>query len=79
MRFEPLRPGVAWSSHRRGSCSGRCLWVVALVGGRWLFDESLAVELGLLVTLASFRVSLRRGSARGTRRADRRSGGCGGR
>ena len=57
MRFEPLRP----ASRGRliaGLLLGPVLWLLALVGAAWLFDYSSAIALGLLVTLASFLVSL---------------------
>jgi hypothetical protein len=57
VRFEPLRP----ASRGRlvaGFVLGPVLWLVVLVAAAWLFDYSWAIGLGLLVTLASFVVSL---------------------
>lgn len=57
VRFEPLRP----ASRGRlvaGFVLGPVLWVVALIVAAWLFDYSWAIGVGLLVTVASFLVSL---------------------
>ena len=57
VRFEPLRP----ASRGRliaGFVLGPVLWLVALIVAAWLFDYSWAIGLGLLVTVASFLVSL---------------------
>ena len=57
VRFEPLRP----ASRGRliaGFVLGPFLWLLMLVGAAWVFDHSLAIGLGLLVTAASFFVSL---------------------
>ena len=57
VRFEPLRP----ASRGRliaGFVLGPALWLVALVAAAWSFDYRLATGLGLLVTAASFFVSL---------------------
>jgi hypothetical protein len=56
-RFEPLSP----ASRGRliaGFVLGPVLWLLALAAGAWLFDYSSAIALGLLVTVASFLVSL---------------------
>ena len=56
-RFEPLRP----ASRGRliaGLVLGPVLWVIALIVAAALFDYSSKIALGLLVTLASFVVSL---------------------
>ena len=57
VRFEPLRP----ASRGRliaGFVLGPVLWLLALIVAAWLFDYSWAIALGLLVTVASFLVSL---------------------
>ena len=57
IHFEPLRP----ASRGRliaGFVLGPVLWLMALIVAAWLFDYSLAIALGLLVTLSSFLVSL---------------------
>ena len=57
VRFEPLRP----ASRGRliaGFVLGPVLWLVALIVAAWLFDYSWAIGVGLLVTVASFLVSL---------------------
>jgi peptidoglycan/LPS O-acetylase OafA/YrhL len=57
VRFEPLRPG----SRGRLIAAfvlGPVLWLVALIVAAWLFDYSSSIGLGLLVTAASFVVSL---------------------
>jgi membrane protein implicated in regulation of membrane protease activity len=55
--FEPLRPA---SSGRllAAILLGPVLWLVALVVAAWLVARTWAIELGLVVTLASFLVSL---------------------
>ena len=57
VRFEPLRPAV------RGRLiaafiSGRSSWLVALIVVAWVLEYTSAIALGLLVTVASFLVSL---------------------
>ena len=57
VRFEPLRP----ASRGRliaGFVVGPVLWLLALIAGAWLFNYSWAIALGLLVSVASFLVSL---------------------
>ena len=57
IRFEPLRP----ASRGRliaGFVLGPVLWLVALIVAATLFEYSWAITLGLLVTVASFLVSL---------------------
>lgn len=57
VRFEPLHP----ASRGRlitGFVLGPVLWLLALVVAAWLFDHGWATGLGLLVTVASFLVSL---------------------
>ena len=57
VQFEPIRP----ASRGRVIAAivlGPILWLVALIAAAWLFDYSLAIALGLLVTAASFLVSL---------------------
>lgn len=57
VRFEPRRP----ASRGRliaGFVLGPVLWLVALIVAAWLFDYSWAIGVGLLVTVASFLVSL---------------------
>ena len=57
VRFEPLRP----ASRGRliaGFVLGPVLWLLALVAVAWAFDYSLAIALGLLVTVVAFFVSL---------------------
>ena len=57
VRFEPLRP----ASRGRlvaGFLLGPVLWLLALVAAGWVFDYTAATGLGLLVTAASFCVSL---------------------
>ena len=57
VRFEPLRP-ASRGQLAAGFVLGPILWLVALIVAAWLFDYSWAIALGLLVTLASFIVSL---------------------
>ena len=57
VRFEPLRP-ISRGRLIAALVIGPLLWVVALVVGAWLFDYAWAIGLGLLVTLASFLISL---------------------
>jgi membrane protein implicated in regulation of membrane protease activity len=57
VRFEPLRP----ASRRRMIVAlvlGPVMWLVALIVAAALFEYSSSIALGLLVTLASFVVSL---------------------
>jgi hypothetical protein len=57
VRFEPLRP----ASRGRLIAAlilGPILWFVALAVAAWLLAYSWAIELGLLVTVASFLLSL---------------------
>jgi divalent metal cation (Fe/Co/Zn/Cd) transporter len=57
VRFEPRRP----ASRVRliaGFIFGPLLWLVALAVAAWLFINSSLIVIGLLVTLASFVVSL---------------------
>ena len=57
MRFEPLRP----ASRRRMIVAvvlGPVLWLIALIVAAALFEYSSSIALGLVVTLASFVVSL---------------------
>jgi membrane protein implicated in regulation of membrane protease activity len=57
VRFEPLRP----ASRGRlivGLVLGPVLWLVALIVAALIFDYSSAIALGLLVTVASFFISL---------------------
>jgi membrane protein implicated in regulation of membrane protease activity len=57
VHFEPLRP--ASRGHLvAGIVLGPLLWLVALMVGAWLFEYSWAIAVGLLVTLASFVISL---------------------
>ena len=57
VRFEPLRP-MSRGRLIVALVIGPVLWLVALVVAAWLFDYSSAIALGLLVTVASFLVSL---------------------
>ena len=57
VRFEPLRP-ASRGRLLAGFVLGPVLWLVALTVASWLFDYSWAIGLGLLVTVASFLVSL---------------------
>jgi ABC-type Na+ efflux pump permease subunit len=55
--FEPLRP----ASRGRlvlGLILGPVLWVVALILVAWIFHFGWAIQIGLLVTLATFVLSL---------------------
>ncbi len=57
VRFEPLRPAD------RGRLVaaillGPFLWLVALAVAAWLFAYTWAIQLGLLVTIASFLLAL---------------------
>lgn len=57
VRFVPLRP----ASRGRliaGFVLGPILWLVALIGAAALFEQSGAIVLGLLVTVAAFVLSL---------------------
>lgn len=57
VQFEPLRP----ASSRRLIAAivlGPLLWVIALIVAAWLFAYSWAIQLALLVTLASFLLAL---------------------
>ena len=57
VRFVPLRP----ASRGRliaGFVLGPILWLVALIGAAALFEQSGAIVLGLLVTVAAFVISL---------------------
>ena len=57
VRFVPLRP----ASRGRlvaGFVLGPILWLAALIVAAALFEESAAIALGLLVTVAAFVVSL---------------------
>jgi hypothetical protein len=57
VRFEPLRP-VSRGRLIAAFVLGPILWLVALVVAALLFDYSSSIALGLLVTAASFVVSL---------------------
>jgi hypothetical protein len=53
---EPFRPLHPASRPKRIATLvfGPMLWVVALVVGSWLFDRTNAIQIGLLITAASF-------------------------
>jgi hypothetical protein len=51
--FRPLRP-ASRPKLIAAFVLGPILWVVALVVASWLLDRTNAIELGLLVTAASF-------------------------
>ncbi len=55
--FEPLR-AASLSAVIAGIVLGPILWLVALVIASWIFEYSWAIGVGLLVTVASFVVSL---------------------
>ena len=57
VQFEPIRP-ASRGQVIAAIVLGPILWLVALIAAAWLFDYSLAIALGLLVTVASFLVSL---------------------
>jgi hypothetical protein len=57
VRFEPLRPASRWRLVA-AFVLGPILWLVALVVAAWLINESWAIEVGLLVTIAAFLVAL---------------------
>jgi peptidoglycan/LPS O-acetylase OafA/YrhL len=57
VRFEPLRP----ASRRvriAAVIAGPLLWLAALIVAAWVLKYTAAIELGLLITVASFLVSL---------------------
>ncbi|MGH3024526.1 MAG: hypothetical protein ACRDNI_12785 [Gaiellaceae bacterium] len=56
-RFEPLRPASGWRLIA-AFILGPLLWLVALAVAAWLIAESRAIEVGLLLTVASFLLSL---------------------
>jgi ABC-type transport system involved in multi-copper enzyme maturation permease subunit len=73
VRFEPLRP----ASRGRlvaGLILGPIMWLVALAVAAWLFAYGWAIQLGLVITIASFVLAfvflavLRRGRVREERR-----------
>jgi hypothetical protein len=51
--FRPLRP-ASGPKLIAAIVLGPILWVVALMVASWLLDRTNAIELGLLVTAASF-------------------------
>jgi hypothetical protein len=55
--FRPLRPA---SKGRLFAAAiiGSLMWVVAMVVGALLLDRSAAIQIGVIVTFASFLVSL---------------------
>jgi hypothetical protein len=57
VRFEPLQP----ASRGRLVAAfllGPIVWLIALIVAAWVLEYTSAIELGLLVALASFVVSL---------------------
>jgi hypothetical protein len=54
--FRPLRP-ASGPKLIAAIVLGPMLWVVALIVASWLLDRTNAIELGLLVTAASFVVA----------------------
>ncbi len=55
--FEPLRPASGWRL-ALAFVLGPLVWLAALVAAAWLLANSQVIELGLLVTVVSFLVSL---------------------
>lgn len=56
-RFEPLRPEDRWKV-AVGAIVGPVLWIGAFLVAAWLVAVTDAIELGMLVTLAAFVLSL---------------------
>ena len=57
VRFEPLRP-AARGRLVAAFIIGPLSWLVALIVVAWVLEYTSAIALGLLVTVASFLVSL---------------------
>jgi hypothetical protein len=52
-RFRPLRPASGWRL-LLAMVLGPVAWIVAFVIAGWLVERTSVVEIGLLVTVASF-------------------------
>ena len=57
MRFEPLHP-ASRRSLVAGVILGPLLWLLVLAIAAWVYEYTWAIGLGLVVTVASFVVSL---------------------